>query len=84
MCEECSEAMDIAREIQAKDGRVTPEKHWKILNSTEGLEYTMKVGRMCEILSECQRTPEFLGKEGTYHLAVLTNMRAITDTIIRI
>lgn len=72
MCGECDEAMKIAELLSAKYGKITPVKMLGF-----ELEDSAMVGRMYEILGNCPKTPEWLGKQGAYRLAVLTKMKEL-------
>lgn len=70
MCEKCEEAIRIQEELSAKYGKMTVEALLRMEP-----EDHLKRGRMVKILAACPKTPEFLGREGAYHLAVLTDMK---------
>jgi hypothetical protein len=77
MCLDCKEAIDIMNEITAEYGKITPERLLTMFNlyPMESFEYFKKSHSVDKILAACPKTPEFLGKEGAYNLAVLTNMK---------
>jgi hypothetical protein len=75
MCLACKEAMDIQEELYTKYGDITVERLLEIARSEDAMDYFLKSNRMQKILAACPKTPEFLGKEGAYRLASLTNMK---------